>query len=491
MKDINQILRNREGKPLSVNFEQIVQSLQEGVERLPKPNEAINRVKQLNRDREMLFRLKKQADRCAGECRSARDKAGETGYRKVSSTCDTVIRKVDSLLYAAKETERRIRRDKAKRAIQTYGRYLGDFQEMVLESPAFYETEWEEPGSRDPKSAIKEKCRRVARQLEIICRAGGRNTPALIERYLHDFSDEGLAAYRAKLEAIAAKHAPPVLEDEDKITGYKVIRAEGTAEQFARLYALMGMARMRCTEEVDGMPGKMKERLLPDFDSFVCFDLESSGTMGTNHGDLPAEIIEIGAVRVRNGQITDRFSTLVNPGRRIVPHVAKLTGITDDMVRGKPTVGQAIRAFAAFAGDDILIGHNIRSCDIPMIVAAGKREGIAFENDYFDTYLFAEANKEGREWPGLGLETLSGFYGIEMSDAHRAWCDAEANAQLYLAMQKLDGVIRPCQIPRTEHKEKTPKAASDSAEKKKPRRRRRRPSAKKRADAADSPAENG
>ena len=489
MKDLKLKPASRAEGALPGNYEHILQSLAEGANRLPAPAEAVRRVKQLNRDREMLRRLKKQAEYSVSECRAVADKASESGCRKIVSQCDILIRRIDSLLRAAKESERAARREKAKRAYQSYRSILGDFAQMVFDSPAFYEEAWELPGGPDPKSAVKEKCRRVSRQLEVICRAGGPHAAALIDRYLQTFSDADLSAYRARLEQIAAKHTPDILEDEDKVTGYKVIRAEGTRDQFARLYALMGMAGMRCTEEEDGMPGDMQELLLPDFDSFVCFDLESSGSLGNGRGDGPAEIIEIGAVRVQDGMITDRFSTLVNPGRKIVPRVAKLTGITDDMVRGKPTVGQAVRAFAAFAGDSILVGHNIRSCDIPMIVSAGKKEGIAFENAYFDTYLFAEANREGRDWQGLGLEALAHSYGIEMSDAHRAWCDAEANAQLYLAMRNLPGIIRPALCPRrSEKKAETP--AENTKKKSRPRRRRRRSSAKAQEGSLDKNVEN-
>ena len=63
-------------------------------------------------------------------------------------------------------------------------------------------------------------------------------------------------------------------------------------------------------------------------------------------------------------------------------------------------------------GDSVFVGHNIKNCDIPYITRAAKRAGIAFENSYFDTY---------REQP----------------DAHRAWCDAEANVGVFFKLKEL------------------------------------------------------
>ncbi len=459
--------------PLAGQCEAILRSLEEGEQRLPQPSEAIHRVKQLNRDKEMLNRLKKQAENAASECKAAGNKTDEADYRKVAAKCVALVRRIDSLLQSAKAAERAQRRERAKRACTQYRGILGDYADAVLESKAFYETEWELPGGPDPKNAVRAKIRKIARELEIIHRSGGKHTAALMERYLQSFSQDGLKQYRSRLEQIDRLGCPAIPEDDDHIIGYKVLRMEGTRTQFARLYALMGMAGMTCSEEEDGMPGGMPELLVPDFDSFVCFDLESSGSLGSMRGDGPAEIIEIGAVRVERGEIVDHFSTLVNPGRRIVPRVVKLTGITDAMLKGKPSVEQAVRAFADFAKDSILVGHNIRSCDIPMIVQAGQKAGVAFENAYFDTYLFAEANKEGRDWSGLGLESLANHFGIKMDAAHRAWCDAEANAALYLKMREMDGVIHPVHFTVPKPKKEAPKE-TDEPQKKRSRRRRPR-----------------
>ena len=87
--------------------------------------------------------------------------------------------------------------------------------------------------------------------------------------------------------------------------------------------------------------------------------------------------------------------------------------------------------------------------------------------------MFAEANKEGRDWSGLGLESLANHFGIEMDAAHRAWCDAEANAALYLKMREMDGVIHPVHFTVPKPKKEAPKE-TDEPQKKRSRRRRPR-----------------
>ena len=192
-------------------------------------------------------------------------------------------------------------------------------------------------------------------------------------------------------------------------------------------------------EEIeDGMPKSMEETKIPSFDSFVAFDIEHTGTFGAAHGDAEAEIIEIGAVKVVNGVVVEKFDELCNPGRKIVPRIARLTHITDDMVADKPSVDEIIRNFKDFVGDSYLVGHNIKGCDIPHISRAAKRAGVAFENTFLDTRILANAHKEKQGWENIKLTTLSKFFGITQNEAHRAWCDAEANAYVYLKLKELN-----------------------------------------------------
>ena len=84
-----------------------------------------------------------------------------------------------------------------------------------------------------------------------------------------------------------------------------------------------------------------------------------------------------------------------------------------------------------------IANYNIKNCDIPYISKAAKRAGIAFDNSYFDTYRYAKSKKEEMGWENVKLEYLSAQFGISQQDAHRAWCDAEANVGVYLKLKEL------------------------------------------------------
>ena len=173
------------------------------------------------------------------------------------------------------------------------------------------------------------------------------------------------------------------------------------------------------------------------FDSFIAFDIEHTGTFGAANGDSESEIVEIGAVKVVNGVITEKFDELCNPGRKITPRVARLTCISDVMVSTKPSVDEIIKKFKEFVGDSILVGHNIKGCDIPHISKAAKRAGVRFGNKFLDTKPLAAKHKASCGWGNIKLTTLSEYFGITQTDAHRAWCDAEANAYVYLKLKNL------------------------------------------------------
>ena len=138
-----------------------------------------------------------------------------------------------------------------------------------------------------------------------------------------------------------------------------------------------------------------------------------------------------------DGKVTERFSELVNPGRKILPRIAHITGITDDMVADKPDITTVIRAFSEFVGDSVLVGHNIKASDLYYIDRAARRAGVRLENPFFDTYLYAKRWQATKGWDNVKLEYLSEWFGIQQKDAHRAWCDAEANAELYEKLKEL------------------------------------------------------
>jgi len=161
---------------------------------------------------------------------------------------------------------------------------------------------------------------------------------------------------------------------------------------------------------------------------YVAFDLETTGLSSGNDN-----IIEIGAVRVVNGQIEEEFQQLVDPVGPIPADASAVNHITDDMVRGQPKIYEVLPAFLAFVGDDVLAAHNVRF-DAGFLNQACLRNRFSVPAGYFDTMALA------RYWPqaeNKKLGTLAATAGIESEEAHRALGDARTVAALISATNKL------------------------------------------------------
>jgi DNA polymerase III epsilon subunit family exonuclease len=157
-------------------------------------------------------------------------------------------------------------------------------------------------------------------------------------------------------------------------------------------------------------------------DELVVVDVETTGT-----DPKMADLVEIAAVKVKGGKITDRWSTLVNPGRPIVGN--QMHGIKDADVKKAPSPAEAAKQALKFIGKSRVVGHSV-GFDLGFLEAA-LADGTRFEQGrYFDTLTIA---REG--YPDLEnykLETLSRYFGIDLAQAHRAGPDAEATANLLL-----------------------------------------------------------
>lgn len=176
-------------------------------------------------------------------------------------------------------------------------------------------------------------------------------------------------------------------------------------------------------------------------DEIVCFDIETTGLKVTQEA-----ITEIGAVRLRNGEIVETFQTFVDPERRLTPEIIGLTGITDEMLRGAPKLKDALTAFLAFAGNAPLAAHNAEF-DISFIRAGCQKCGIPFEPTYIDTLILAQ-----NLLPGLGkykLDIVAEHLQLPQFNHHRASDDAVPVAQMltkFFPMLEERGVTRLQQI---------------------------------------------
>ncbi len=170
-------------------------------------------------------------------------------------------------------------------------------------------------------------------------------------------------------------------------------------------------------------------------ETFVVFDIETTG-----FSPVTNRIIEIGAVKVKAGEIVERFSTFVNPEVPIPFEIEKLTGINDSMVMEAQTIETVLAEFLAFVGDAVLVAHNA-GFDVGFIQENAKRQGIATDFTYVDTVGAARTLLTGQA--KYTLDAVAKTLGISLENHHRAVDDAECTAQIFvkfIAMLKKDDV---------------------------------------------------
>ena len=157
---------------------------------------------------------------------------------------------------------------------------------------------------------------------------------------------------------------------------------------------------------------------------FVVFDIETTGFSPVNN-----KIIEIGAVKIRQGEITDRFSVFVNPGVPIPFEIEKLTSINDSMVMDAPSIEVILPQFLDFCQDAVLVAHNA-NFDMSFIMENAKRQGISRKFTFVDTLGIARVllTHQAKHTLDAVAKTLS----ISLENHHRAVDDAECTAHIFL-----------------------------------------------------------
>ncbi|MCH1623747.1 PolC-type DNA polymerase III [Fredinandcohnia quinoae] len=180
----------------------------------------------------------------------------------------------------------------------------------------------------------------------------------------------------------------------------------------------------------DGVPIAYNEqnRLLAD-DIFIVFDVETTGLSAVYN-----TIIELAAVKMKNGEIIDRFESFANPHHRLSATTIELTGITDDMVNSAPEIGDVLKRFYEWAGDGILVAHNA-SFDMGFLNVGYKKIGYEkATNPVIDTLELARFLYP--EFKNHRLNTLCKKFDIELTQHHRAIYDAEATGYLLAKLLK-------------------------------------------------------
>jgi DNA polymerase III subunit alpha, Gram-positive type len=164
-------------------------------------------------------------------------------------------------------------------------------------------------------------------------------------------------------------------------------------------------------------------------DTYVVFDVETTGLSAVYD-----KIIELAAVKIREGEIIDRFEAFANPHHRLSATTINLTGITDDMVENAPEIEEVLQKFHDWTGDSIFVAHNA-SFDMGFLNVGYKKMGLEkVKNPVIDTlelgrFLYPEFKNHR-------LNTLAKKFDIDLTQHHRAIYDAEATGYLLMKMLK-------------------------------------------------------
>lgn len=253
----------------------------------------------------------------------------------------------------------------------------------------------------------------------------GQEDRKRIELHAHTMMSQmdGLVSAGALVEQ-AAKWGHPAIA----ITDHGNVQSFPEAYGASKKHGIKVLYGMEANLVDDGVPIAYGEahRFLED-ETYVVFDVETTGLSAVYN-----TIIELAGVKIKNGEIIDRFESFANPHHPISELISNLTGITDDMVVDAPEVSEVVKDYHEWVGDAILVAHNA-SFDMGFLYEAYKKAEIPMiEYAVIDTLELARFLH-----PEMGnhrLNTLAKKYNIELTQHHRAIYDAEATGYLFLKL---------------------------------------------------------
>jgi DNA polymerase III subunit alpha, Gram-positive type len=248
-----------------------------------------------------------------------------------------------------------------------------------------------------------------------------------VELHLHTpMSQMDAVTSVTKLIEQAKKWGHPAIA----VTDHAVVQSFPEAYSAAKKYDMKVLYGVEANIVDDGVPIAYNEahRLLSE-DTYVVFDVETTGLSAVYN-----TIIELAAVKVKDGEIIDRFTSFANPHHPLSITTIELTGITDDMLKDAPDVEEVLRQFYDWMGDSILVAHNA-SFDIGFLNVGFTKLGLGkVTNPVIDTlelarFLYPELKNHR-------LNTLCKKFDIELTQHHRAIYDAEATGYLLMRLLK-------------------------------------------------------
>ena len=171
------------------------------------------------------------------------------------------------------------------------------------------------------------------------------------------------------------------------------------------------------------------KKLMKFVDNYVLVDIETTGL-----SPIKDEIIEIGAIKVENNQIIDSYNQLIKIDRSLSPFITSLTGITNEMLQTGKQPHIVIQEFVNFAGENILIGHNV-NFDIGFLTHQSQKYlNHPISNDYIDTMCLARRIVPNSV--NYKLATLANLFDISYQGAHRGLKDVEITYEVYNHLRK-------------------------------------------------------
>lgn len=230
---------------------------------------------------------------------------------------------------------------------------------------------------------------------------------------------DGIASATKIIER-ASKWGHPAIA----ITDHGVVQAFPDAQIAAKRNKIKVLYGVEGYLVNDGVPIALNEKGQSFDDEYVIFDIETTGFSPKNN-----KIIEIGAIKVVNGEAVDMFSAFVYPQCKIPYKITELTGITDQMVREAKIVDDVLPKFIEFVGDSVVVAHNA-GFDTGFIKKNCNDLGLKFNNTVVDTvtlarFLYPELKR-------VKLNVVAKHLGISLENHHRAVDDAKATAEILL-----------------------------------------------------------
>lgn len=247
-----------------------------------------------------------------------------------------------------------------------------------------------------------------------------RNTPAVIRELISYGSPHAIESILKRIVMDPSNNDvgfPDLMVVAGESLRFVEIKAEGDQIRRHQLVQLKALENVGFQVEV------VRVGWFADPDQeYVVVDVETTGGRAAHH-----RVTEIGAVKMCRGEVLEKFSTLLNPERRIPSNITRLTGISDAMVADAPKFAEVSKRFRDFVGTAVFVAHNAKF-DYGFIKEEFRRLGQNFRCPTLCTVVAMR-----RFFPGLpsyGLARLSKCFGIPLQSHHRALCDAEATAEL-------------------------------------------------------------